>query len=68
MKKSVSQKIEEVREEERNKAINALNQLTLEHQETLKKAAEDLQSKNQALRQAETSHTAAIIAKDVALR
>ena len=40
--KSVAQKIHEVREEEKKKAEEAINQLALEHQAALNRAAEDL--------------------------
>ena len=40
--KSVAQKIREVREEEQKKAEEAINQLALEHQAAINRAAQDL--------------------------
>ena len=42
MTKSVAQKIQEVREEEKKKAETTITQLAFEHQAALNRAAEDL--------------------------
>ena len=42
LSKSISEKINEVRKEEQKKAEEAINQLALEHQAAINRAAQDL--------------------------
>ena len=53
MTKSVSEKVKEVREEERKKSEDAIQKLSLEHQEEAKKAALE---KEQALKKLSLEH------------
>ena len=61
MTKSVAEKINEVREEERKKAQDALIKQAMDHQAALK-------NKDLALKQAEDKHSAAIKTKENALK
>jgi signal transduction histidine kinase len=75
LSKSLTEKINEVRQEERRKAQDAINKQDLKHQEALKKASEDIRNKELALKQAEEKQQSAlnkaiedIRNKDIALK
>ena len=65
MSKSLAEKINEVRDEERKKAEETTKKQALEHQAALNKAMQD---KDLAFKQVEEKHEAAIKAKNLTLK